>query len=68
MKALDTLSSEFLLSLLTEKNMSLNTASSYKADLKIFFSFIKQQNLNVKTIKKNDVGIFFQKQRKEFLR
>ena len=32
----DNLSSDFLLSLVTEKNMSLNTASSYKADLKFF--------------------------------
>ena len=63
MKCLDNLSSDFLLSLVTEKNMSLNTASSYKADLKIFFKFIKQQRLNVKTLKKTDLGNFFQKQR-----
>ena len=63
MKGLHNLSSDFLLSLVTEKNMSLNTASSYKADLKIFFTFIKEQRLNFKTIKKNDLGNFFQKQR-----
>ena len=54
MKGLDNLSSDFLLSLVTEKNMSLNTALSYKADLKIFFSFIEQQGLNIKTIKKKE--------------
>ena len=63
MKGLDNLSSDFLLSLVTEKNMSFNTASSYKADLKIFFTFIKQQRLNIKTLKKNELGNFFQKQR-----
>ena len=63
MKDFDNLSSDFLLSLVTEKNMSLNTASSYKADLKIFFSFINQQNLNVTTLKKNDIHNFFQNQR-----
>ncbi len=63
MKGLDSLSSDFLLSLVTEKNMSLNTASSYKADLKIFFIFMEQQRLSVKSIKKNDLGNFLQKQR-----
>ena len=63
MKALHHLSSDFLLSLVTENNMSLNTASSYKADLKIFFTFIEEQRLNFKTIKKNDLGNFFQKQK-----
>ena len=65
MKGLHNLSSDFLLSLVTEKNMSLNTASSYKADLKIFFTFIDEQGLNFKTIKKNDLGNFFQKQREK---
>ena len=37
MKKLDNLSSDFVLSIVTEKNMSLNTAASYEADLKIFF-------------------------------
>ena len=63
MKGLHNLSSDFLLSLVTEKNMSLNTASSYKADLKIFFTFIEDEGLNFKIIKKNDLGNFFQKQR-----
>ena len=63
MKGLHNLSSDFLLSLVTEKNMSLNTASSYKADLKVFFTFIEEQGFNFKTIKKNDLGNFFQKQR-----
>ena len=63
MKNFDNLSSNFLLSLVTEKNMSLNTASSYKADLKIFFLFINQQNFNVKTLRKNDIQNFFQNQR-----
>ena len=63
MKGLDNLSSDFLLSLVTEKNVSLNTASSYKADLKIFFTFIKKERLNFKTIKRNDLGNFFQKQK-----
>ena len=63
MKGLHNLSSDFLLSLVTEKNMSLNTASSYKADLKIFIAFIEEQGLNFKTIKKNDLGNFFQKQK-----
>ena len=63
MKGLHNLSSDFLLSLVTEKNMSLNTASSYKADLKIFFTFIEEQSLNFKTIKKDELGSFFRKQR-----
>ena len=57
------LSSDFLLSIVTEKNMSLNTASSYAADLKIFFSFIKRQNLSVATVRKTDISKFFQSQR-----
>ena len=63
MKSLDNLSSNFLLSLVTEKNMSLNTASSYASDLKIFFIFIKQQNLNIEAVRKTDIGIFFHTQR-----
>jgi len=63
MKDLDNLSSDFLLSLVTEKNMSLNTASSYKADLKIFFKFLNQQNLTVETVRKNEISKFFQSQR-----
>ena len=63
MKSLDNLSSNFLLSLVTEKNMSLNTASSYASDLKIFFLFIKQQNLNIEAVTKTDVSIFFHTQR-----
>ena len=63
MKSLDKLSSDFLLSVVTEKNMSLNTASSYASDLKIFFTFIKQQNLNIQTIRKTDITNFFQTQR-----
>ena len=63
MKDLDNLSSDFLLSLVTEKNMSLNTASSYKADLKIFFKFLTQQNLTVETVRKNEISKFFQSQR-----
>ena len=63
MKNLDSLSSDFLLSIVTEKNMSLNTASSYAADLKIFSTFIKQQNLSIAIIRKNDIGKFFQSQR-----
>ena len=63
MKDLDNLSSDFLLSLVTEKNMSLNTASSYKADLKIFFEFLTQQNLTVETVRKNEISKFFQSQR-----
>ena len=65
MKNFDNLSSNFLLSLVTEKNMSLNTASSYKADLKIFFSFINQHNINAKTLRKNDIHNFFQNQREK---
>ncbi len=65
MKNFDNLSSNFLLSLVTEKNMSLNTASSYKADLKIFFSFINQHNFNAKTLRKNDIHNFFQNQREK---
>ena len=63
MKSLDNLSSNFLLSLVTEKNMSLNTASSYASDLKIFFLFIEQQNLNIEAVRKTDIGIFFHTQR-----
>ena len=63
MKNIDNISSDFLLSLVTEKNMSLNTASSYRADLKIFFTFIKDKNLNVETLKKDDINKFFQNQR-----
>ena len=65
MKNSDSLSSNFLLSIVTEKNMSLNTASSYAADLKIFFRFIKQQNLNIGMVKKTHIGKFFQSQRQE---
>ena len=43
--------------------MSLNTASSYRADLKIFFTFINDKNLNVKTLRKDDINKFFQNQR-----
>ena len=63
MKSLDNLKSDFLLSLVTEKNMSLNTASSYASDLKIFFIFIKEKNLNIETVRKPDVGNFFKTQR-----
>ena len=63
MKSLDNLSSDFQLSLVTEKNMSLNTASSYASDLKIFFLFIKQQNLNIQTVRKTDISNFFHTQR-----
>ena len=63
MKNVDNISSDFLLSLVTEKNMSLNTASSYRADLKIFFTFINDKNLNVKTLRKDDINKFFQNQR-----
>ena len=59
----DNISSDFLLSLVTEKNMSLNTASSYRADLKIFFAFINDQNLNVGTLIKDDINKFFQDQK-----
>ena len=63
MKNVDNISSDFLLSLVTEKNMSLNTASSYRADLKIFFTFINDKNLNVETLRKDDINKFFQNQR-----
>ena len=63
MKSLDNLSSDFLLSVVTEKNMSLNTASSYASDLKIFFAFIKQQNLNIANVRKTDIANFFKTQR-----
>ena len=63
MKNVDNISSDFLLSLVTEKNMSLNTASSYRADLKIFFTFINDKNLNFETVKKEDINKFFQNQR-----
>ena len=65
MKSPDNLSSDFLLSIVTEKNMSLNTASSYAADLKIFFSFIKRQNLVVATVGKTNISKFFQSQREK---
>ena len=65
MKSLDNLSSDFLLSLLTEKNMSLNTASSYASDLKIFFAFIKKEKLSIETVRKTDVANFFQTQREK---
>ena len=63
MKNFNDLSSDFLLSLVTEKNMSLNTASSYKADLNIFFAFINQLNLNVEALEQTDINKFFQNQR-----
>ena len=63
MKNLDNLSSNFILSIVTEKNMSLNTASSYAADLKIFLSFIKRQNLGIATVRKTTISKFFQSQR-----
>ena len=63
MKNVDKISSDFLLSLVTEKNMSLNTASSYRADLKIFFTFINDKNLNIEALRKDDINKFFQNQR-----
>ena len=63
MKNFNNLSSDFLLSLVTEKNMSLNTASSYKADLNIFLAFINQLNLNVGALEQTDINKFFQNQR-----
>ncbi len=63
MRNAENISSDFLLSLVTEKNMSLNTASSYRADLKIFFTFINDQNLNVEKLRKNDINKFFQNQK-----
>ena len=63
MKKVANISSDFLLSLVTEKNMSLNTASSYRADLKIFFTFLNDQNLNVEKLRKNDIHKFFQNQK-----
>ena len=63
MKNFDNLSSNFILSIVTEKNMSLNTASSYAADLKIFLSFIKRQKLGIATVRKTTIGKFFQSQR-----
>ena len=63
MKNFDKMLTNFLLSLIAEKNMSLNTASSYRADLKIFFTFINDQNLNVETLRKNDINNFFQNQK-----
>ena len=63
MKNFNDLSSDFLLSLITEKNMSLNTASSYKADLNIFFAFINQLNLNFEALEQTDINKFFQNQR-----
>ena len=69
MEKLDNLSSDFVLSIVTEKNMSLNTAASYEADLKIFFSFMKVQNLGIASIRKTNITKFFQIQReKGFLR
>ena len=65
MKNFNDLSSDFLLSLITEKNMSLNTASSYKADLNIFFEFINQQKLNVKALQQTEINKFFQNQREK---
>ena len=65
MKNFNDLSSDFLLSLVTEKNMSLNTASSYKADLNIFFEFINQQKLNVKALQQTEINKFFQNQREK---
>ena len=65
MKNFNDLSSDFLLSLVTEKNMSLNTASSYKADLNIFFEFINQQKLNIKTLQQTEINKFFQNQREK---
>lgn len=65
MKAFDKISSDFLLCLLTEKNMSMNTASSYRADLKIFSTFINKKNLNIEKVKKNDINKFFQSQREK---
>ena len=63
MKKLDNLSSDFVLSIVTEKNMSLNTAASYEADLKIFFSFMTVQDLDIASIRKPNISNFFQIQR-----
>ena len=63
MKKLDNLSSDFVLSIVTEKNMSLNTAASYEADLKIFISFMKVQGLGIASIRKTNISNFLQIQR-----
>ncbi len=65
MKNIDNILSDFLLSLVTEKNMSLNTASSYRADLKVFSTFMNDQNLNIETLRKDDIHKFFQNQREK---
>ncbi|MDC3087272.1 site-specific integrase [Paracoccaceae bacterium] len=62
MKKLDNLSSDFVLSIVTEKNMSLNTAASYEADLKIFFSFMKVQDLGIASIRKTNISNFKEKE------
>ena len=63
MKNLDNLSSDFLLKLVTERNMSLNTASSYASDLKIFFSFLKFKKLSIANVTETNISKFFQIQR-----
>ena len=65
MKNFDSLTSDFLLSLITEKNMSLNTAASYKADLKIFFTFLNKENLSFVSLRDNDIHTFFKKQKEK---
>lgn len=64
MKDLEKLSSDFTLRLVALRNMSLNTASSYSADLKIFFKFVTDYNFDTKSINSKQIEQFFSLQKK----
>jgi integrase/recombinase XerD len=63
MKNLKKLRSDFILRLITEKNLSLNTASAYQSDLKELFEFVKKNNLKITTLKNKNIELFFSNQR-----
>ncbi len=59
MKNLNKLISGFVLRLIAEKNMSLNTASAYQSDLKELFKFVNENNLKITTLKNKNIELFF---------
>ena len=49
---------DFLKFILVEKGLSKNTVSAYGTDLKTFFSFLEQKNIDYKTIHHNEMTDF----------
>ena len=63
MRNVNTLATNFVLSIIAEKNMSLNTASSYKSDLKIFIYFLDRSGLKFNEIKSQNFEKFLAEQK-----